>query len=382
MDVYRLPRNMFFFTPRYLQAARQFRSAAYKLFHSHCDLWSTHEQKQARYALDELDEALKRKKTESLAYAQAKLENIFTTLIPQRPYQVLAENVESLVIAIVLAMSFQAYFLKPFRIPTGSMQPTLYGMTGHPEQTHPPSLFKRTFDFVKLGRSYLHVIAKHEEQIVGLEEKTLLNFFTFTKVTTSAGSYSLFAPRDVLIRDFNLRPGRFLSPGEILAQGYVQAGDQIFVDRISYAFSAPKAADVFVFITSEIAGIEMRLDPALGSQYYVKRLAGLPGETLRIDPPHLLIDGSIPTQHGFLKVMSAIHGYRGYSNGTLSGDASPYLGSPEEKFTVPPESFFALGDNSYNSSDSRYWGVVPERNVIGRAFFVYWPFSSRWGMIH
>jgi len=40
-----------------------------------------------------------------------------------------------------------------------------------------------------------------------------------------------------------------------------------------------------------------------------------------------------------------------------------------------------MGDNSYNSSDSRYWGIVPERNVIGRGYFVYWPFSERWGFI-
>jgi signal peptidase I len=235
---------------------------------------------------------------------------------------------------------------------------------------------------VRLGRSYISLKATHEEQILSLEEKTILNFFTVTTIITSHGKYSLFAPRDVAIRDFNLHPGRFLSPGEIMAQGYVQAGDQIFCDRISYAFRKPRADDVFVFVTAGIRSIEMRLDPELGSQCYVKRLAGLPGETLRIDPPRLFIDGIIPTQPGFLRVMSATHGYRGYSNGTSRGDAAPYLGSSEETFTVPPESFFALGDNSYNSSDSRYWGVVPQKNVIGRAFFVYWPFSSRWGVIH
>lgn len=75
--------------------------------------------------------------------------------------------------------------------------------------------------------------------------------------------------------------------------------------------------------------------------------------------------------------MSCENGYRGYSN----PQAALYLTTPEETFTVPPHSYFALGDNSYNSSDSRYWGIVPERNVIGRGYFVYWPFSSRWGFI-
>jgi signal peptidase I len=71
-------------------------------------------------------------------------------------------------------------------------------------------------------------------------------------------------------------------------------------------------------------------------------------------------------------------GYRGYSNypGFL------YLSTPGETFTVPPKSYFALGDNSYNSSDSRAWGRVPEDNVVGRGLFVYWPFGPHWGFIH
>jgi signal peptidase I len=48
---------------------------------------------------------------------------------------------------------------------------------------------------------------------------------------------------------------------------------------------------------------------------------------------------------------------------------------------VQPGSFFALGDNSANSLDSRYWGFVPDRNVVGRGLFVYWPFSSHWGFV-
>ena len=75
------------------------------------------------------------------------------------------------------------------------------------------------------------------------------------------------------IRDFKIRPGRIFFPGETIAHGYVQAGDQIFVDRMSYAFRKPEAGDVFVFVTSGIARIEMTLDPAQGSQYYVKRLS-------------------------------------------------------------------------------------------------------------
>ena len=50
-------------------------------------------------------------------------------------------------------------------------------------------------------------------------------------------------------------------------------------------------------------------------------------------------------------------------------------------FKVPEDGYFALGDNSYNSYDSRYWGPVPEENLVGRGLFVYWPFNQHWGLI-
>lgn len=371
-----------FFTPRYLQQARELRVAARKLFHYHCDLWSQEQRASATATLQALDQALQKKERVLVTAAQENIEKIFGQLIPERPHRALAENVESIIIAIVLALGIQAYFLKPFKIPTGSMQPTLYGMTGTPEATPPPNPVMRVVNFVRLGRSYLNTIVDKEEEVISLKEKTFLNFFTFTTITTTQGTHTVFAPQDVLMRDFEIRPGRIYVAGEPLVRGYIQAGDQIFCDRLTYAFRKPHAADVFVFITSGIQRIEMTLPPGASSQYYVKRLAGLPGQTLCIDPPQLFINDERATQPPFQRVMAACTGYRGYSNRCDYGPAPLYLSSPLDQFTVPPQSYFALGDNSYNSSDSRYWGIVPEQNVVGRALFVYWPFSARWGLIH
>jgi signal peptidase I len=98
-------------------------------------------------------------------------------------------------------------------------------------------------------------------------------------------------------------------------------------------------------------------------------------------PPKLFVDGALPAQRGLLRVMSLQDGYRGYSNGLESGMSFQFLGTPQATFRVPPHSYFALGDNSYHSSDSRNWGVVPEVNASGRALAVYWPFPRRWGLI-
>jgi len=48
---------------------------------------------------------------------------------------------------------------------------------------------------------------------------------------------------------------------------------------------------------------------------------------------------------------------------------------------VPPGRYFAMGDNSFNSSDSRYWGTVPQDNLMGKGLFVYWPFLPHWGFV-
>jgi len=57
------------------------------------------------------------------------------------------------------------------------------------------------------------------------------------------------------------------------------------------------------------------------------------------------------------------------------------MSDPTKTFQIPEHTYFAMGDNSYNSSDSRYWGPVPERNLVGRGLFVYWPFIPHWGFI-
>lgn len=367
-----------FFTPRYLKEARLLADGATKTLHHHRDLLSQKDILKLEKLIGDLNHAISEKNEKAVRSAVTSLESGFGGVILPRPHPVWSENIEAIVVAVALAVGFQAYFLKPFKIPTGSMQPTLYGMTGHPSHSAPPNPVTRAVEFIRLGRSHLDVTARTEEQVLGLNERTSLNFFTFTEIVTSAGRYSVFAPRDVLLRDFEVRPGRVYQPGESIVRGYVQAGDQVFVDRMSYRFRDPSQADVFVFKTTGIRRIEMNLDPALGSQFYIKRLAGIPGNTLRIDAPRLYLDGALAPQPPFTRVMSCENGYRGYSN---PGPPAAYLVTPQETFTVPAHSYFALGDNSYNSSDSRYWGIVPEHNVIGRGYFVYWPFSDRWGFI-
>src|SRR5437016_1779399 len=186
-------------------------------------------------------------------------------------------------------------------------------------------------------------------------------------------SFLVYAPPDTLRQDFNVFPGRLCHRGEVIATGAIDTGDQVFVDKCSYNFVKPHNGDVFVFRTNGIPGI--REDPVSGPPFYIKRLAGLPGDQLRVDPPFLYINGKKAEGYGFERVMSARPPYRGYALG------QQYLSKPDQRYTVPRDGYFALGDNSYNSYDSRYWGPVPVENLVGRGLFVYWPFYPHWGLI-
>ena len=93
----------------------------------------------------------------------------------------------------------------------------------------------------------------------------------------------------------------------------------------------------------------------------------MPGDELRVNPPELYVNGQRAEGRGFERVMAAKNGYRGYAPGR------DYLNDASKTFNVPERRFFAMGDNSYNSYDSRYWGPVPRSWVIGEVLATYWP---------
>ncbi|MEO6053008.1 MAG: signal peptidase I [Chthoniobacterales bacterium] len=372
---------MFFLTPRYIKDARHLHQAAKKLLQYRRDLWTDDQIAHFEQELADLKKAIKARNPSEVQSLSEVIQTTADRYAPPPPDSGWRENCEVIIIAIIIAAGIRAYFLQPFKIPTGSMQPTLYGIVGEstPRDVPIPNPLIRAFEMLQLGRTYIDVIAKNDSTLIGLQEQTYLHFFTFTKIVCNNDTYTVFAPADTLTLYFGLMPGVSFQKGDAIVHGYVDTGDQVFVDKLSYNFIPPQRGNVFVFKTTNIKRIEEGHPPEMGSQHYIKRLAGLPGDTLRIDSPSLYINEKLAEQEVFQRVMSAKNGYRGYSNPPHS---FLYLTTTKSKVTVPPKYYFALGDNSYNSSDSRYWGFVPEQNVAGKGFLVYWPFSKRWGLIH
>ncbi|MFN2509322.1 MAG: signal peptidase I, partial [Chthoniobacterales bacterium] len=270
-------------------------------------------------------------------------------------------------------VGIRSYFLQPFKIPTGSMQPTLNGIIGHPRSEPSPNIVRQVAEFFILGRNYIDVVSQTDDRVEQVVAKKFAFFFTFSRLICHRQKFLVYAPPETLRDSFGVRPGRDYRKGEVIARGAVDTGDQVFVDKFSYNFVKPHRGDVFVFKTDDISLIPA--DPETGAPFYIKRLVGLPGDELRIDPPLLYVNGERAKGRGFARVMAAKNGYRGYAS---SGNLLP---NPEKTFTVPARRYFAMGDNSYNSYDSRYWGAVPEENLVGRGLLVYWPFNRHWGLI-
>ena len=178
---------MGFFTPRYIKDARLLSEGASKTLHHHRDLLNKGQIAKLQELIVNLNLAIAGKHEPKITSVTRDLEVGFSGVIPSRPHAVWAENIEAIVVAIALAIGFQAYFLKPFKIPTGSMQPTLYGMTGHPSEDPLPGPVNRAIDFIRLGRTHLDLKASTKQEVLGLNEHTKLNFFTFTEVVTTEG---------------------------------------------------------------------------------------------------------------------------------------------------------------------------------------------------
>jgi signal peptidase I len=125
-------------------------------------------------------------------------------------------------------------------------------------------------------------------------------------------------------------------------------GDRILVNKFIYRFTDPKRGDVVVFHF-----------PHMPKKDYIKRCVGLPGDTVEIVQGRLRINGEMLASP---EIFERLYYYN-------RGD----YGQEGKALVVPEEQYVMLGDNSASSQDSRYWGFVPRRSIIGKAMVVFWP---------
>src|SRR6266700_1595883 len=299
------------FRSRSIKHARLLIRHAEKLIRYRCDVLTETALADIRHQIEAVERSIKQRDLPGVRENSERLDAQVAEHSPSHREAGWRENCEVILVAIVVAIGIRSYFIQPFKIPTGSMQPTLNGIIGSPSMAPSPNILQRVVDFVVLGRNYIEVVSQEDDTIERLTQRKFLFFFTFSRIDCHHQSFLVYAPPETLQHDFKDAPGNKYRRGEMIARGAVDTGDQVFVDKFSYNFVKPHRGDVFVFRTNHILGI--REDPETGAPFYIKRLAGLPGDTLRIDPPRLYVNGKIAEGFGFARVMTAKLPYRGYA---------------------------------------------------------------------
>src|SRR5438309_9693184 len=161
-------------------------------------------------------------------------------------------------------------------------------------------------------------------------------------------------------------------------------GDHLFVDRVRFA---PKTNWIKTLLPYRRIGrgdIIVFLSPQQPGLYLVKRVRGVPGDRLHLRDGKLYVNGQLQDEP-FVVRDGTSDAYRdNFPNVPPEYGQQP---TPEWRLTmgahiqgedlvIPPDSYFAMGDNRDNSYDSRYYGFVPQENLIGRPLFIYWSFET------
>jgi signal peptidase I len=403
-----------FFTPKWKKEAKLLHKSALKFLHYKRDLLKPDRIDEIESRRADLLDAIKAGDSAKAEEASKQLRATCEGALPHFPSQsAWEENVEVIFVALVVALGLRAYIIQPFRIPTGSMQPTLNGITIH-ESGDPdykkPWLGQQAWDLVMRGRSYRNIVAENDKQVVSWRDASWF-LFTRTEVTFNDGSKIKFpAAEGETQRHLNVgrvRDGRtgqtyvvggVFKKGDPILRGWVDTGDLVLVDKISYHFRKPKRGEVFVFDTRGIhtgpRDPNDKLTDQTGGTHYIKRLCGVPGDTLEIKSPNLWVNGKIAQEPGIQRVIKAEGEYgKNNPNGYILADsrAAGYLLPLQREgsqltlaATARPgmREYAALGDNTGNSADSRYWGSVKEFNLAGPALFSLWPITTgHWGFI-
>lgn len=340
---------------------------------------------------------------EELLRLMAGLEDTANKRLRQYPNPVWRENVEVLLVALAVAMGIRTFFAQPFKIPTGSMQPTLFGVTSENLIDRPEASFPTGLDRVRewlAGISYIEVKAKADGNIERVDKPVGIRVVDFYQTFHLGGvAHTIYLPPD-----FGSPPGGTLETragwldqnsgrpteqgtklyhrGDVVARFKVQAGDHLFVDRLTYNFRKPTRGEIVVFSTAGIEEYKRSQWRMPNDQFYIKRMVALGDEKVKIgDDHHLVINGNRldeKTAH-FEKVYGSNpedlrDGYSGHLPMILFANGND--------FQVRSNHFLVMGDNTGNSLDSRFFGDVDMDYIIGKELFVYWPLSKRFGWGH
>jgi signal peptidase I len=183
----------------------------------------------------------------------------------------------------------------------------------------------------------------------------------------------------IVIQAFVVKP--YQIPSQSM-EPTLDVGQRVLVNRVNYHFSDPDRGDIVVFHppTGAESGTQCGAEssdrgatdsdpetydpstqacplptPAESDTNFIKRVVALPGDRLRVEDGHPVINGEVQ-EEDFVRPCKNANSC-----------------NLRDEITIPPDHYFMMGDNRGSSDDSRFWGPVPRDWIIGQAFFTYWP---------
>jgi len=415
------------------------------------------DRKQIHKMLAAQRDLIKQKKIEELEQALAELDKLCLGPIDREALEVGRENtlqtadailipypdpkyrdwVEMFLVVAALVLAFRTFFFQPFKIPTSSMQPTLFGITHenliNDDTRQVPGKAVRVANWFR-GETWYHLKAEGHWKLLSVSPPSKAGLtkpygsikLTFEDPDNPSSPdivrtvwYTWFDNPPYIVTHHGSRQTitsliRILdnqdvanmiskvefNQGEDVFKFKVKTGDHLFVNRITYNFRNPRRGDIAVFtikksdVITPLSGSTTQLQE--NEMFYIKRLVALGGEQVSIGKDrHLKINGQRLTSadRGFEFVYShntnknAKHSvYSGHEPVNIFWDDNKFIYENKSGISitnVPKNHFLMFGDNTFRSLDSRVWGAIPKKNVIGISSFVYWPpFSPRFGWSH
>src|SRR5713101_6968308 len=169
------------FTSRQIKHSRLLLRHARKYLRYKHDLLSDADRQQIVAEMQVLRTALRGRDRQGIHSAAETLDKTLHRLTPVTWESHWRENCEVILVAIVIAVGIRSYFLQPFKIPTGSMQPTLNGIIGHSSAKPPPNFLRQIAEFVLRGRNYVNVVSGEDDQLLEIVPRKVGFFFAFSR---------------------------------------------------------------------------------------------------------------------------------------------------------------------------------------------------------
>lgn len=378
---------------------------ARKLLNSQRDILADQSISALQNAIQEVRDAVASgQSTDQIKILSANLEKTANQNLKPYPNASWRENVEVLLVTAAIVLAFRTFFFQPMAIPSGSAQPTLWGIHEQDLRNKPdvelPSGLKKWIQSWWSGVHYYHLIAENDGELSWEDPKPIFPLVPFSKrqdFYVGGRRYTAWFVPDNLAARSRLRRGQFIRRGEDILKLRIVSGDHLFVNCMVYNFQRPQRGEIIVFHTHDI---DRRLRIYQGDTilipdtHYIKRLVALGGEHVRIgNDRHAVIDGhrlDASTPHfenvyGFdPNLPPRVDHYSGHVNEFVGrpyerAQLAPLFPDERAELAVRKNHYLVFGDNTMNSYDGRAWGDFPREKVIGRASFVFWPITDRFG---